>query len=58
MDGNTPATAHVRNLPVELGEEAFASTGAGFRAWCSKVDFKKFDISQLAAPSSATIAYK
>ncbi len=45
------------NMLIEFGD-AFDYTGADFRAWCSEVGFKRFEIIPLAGPSSAVVAYK
>lgn len=45
------------NMLIELGD-GFDYTGADFRAWCSEVGFKRFEIIALAGPASAAIAYK
>ena len=45
------------NMLIELGD-GFDYTGADFRAWCSEVGFKRFEIIALAGPTSAAIAYK
>jgi len=45
------------NMLVEFGE-AFDFTGADFSRWCSTVGFRKIEITHLAGPASAAIAYK
>ena len=45
------------NMLIELGD-GFDYTGADFRAWCSEVGFKRFEIIRLAGPASAAVAYK
>ena len=45
------------NMLIEFGD-AFDYTGADFRDWCSEAGFKRFEIMELAGPSSAAIAYK
>ena len=45
------------NMLIEFGD-AFDYTGADFRAWCSEAGFKRFDLINLAGPSSAAVAYK
>jgi 16S rRNA G1207 methylase RsmC len=45
------------NMLIEFGD-AFDYSGADFRAWCSTVGFKRFEVIHLAGPSSAAIAYK
>ncbi|XOV78055.1 MAG: methyltransferase [Aestuariibacter sp.] len=45
------------NMLIEFGD-AFDYTGADFRAWCSKAGFQRFEIINLAGPTSAAIAFK
>ncbi|HTM48543.1 MAG TPA: methyltransferase [Bryobacteraceae bacterium] len=45
------------NMLIEFGD-AFDYSGADFRKWCGEVGFQRFDVIQLAGPSSAAIAYK
>lgn len=45
------------NMLIEFGD-AFDFTGADFRAWCSEVGFRRFDVIPLAGASSAAVAYK
>lgn len=45
------------NMLIEFGD-AFDYTGANFREWCSEAGFKRFEIINLAGPTSAAIAYK
>jgi hypothetical protein len=45
------------NMLIEFGE-AFDYSGADFRAWCTKVGFRRFDQKHLAGASSVVIAYK
>jgi len=45
------------NMLIELGD-GFDYTEADFRAWCSEMGFKRFEIIALAGPASAAIAYK
>jgi predicted O-methyltransferase YrrM len=45
------------NMLIEFGD-AFDYSGADFRAWCSEVGFKRFEVIHLAGPSSAAVAYK
>jgi hypothetical protein len=45
------------NMLIEFGD-AFDYTGSNFRDWCSEVGFKRFEIIQLAGPTSAAVAYK
>lgn len=45
------------NMLIEFGD-AFDYTGADFKAWCSEVGFKRFEIFPLAGPTSAIVAYK
>jgi hypothetical protein len=45
------------NMLIEFGD-AFDYTGADFRGWCSEAGFKRFELINLAGPTSATIAYK
>jgi hypothetical protein len=45
------------NMLIEFGD-AFDFSGADFRAWCSEVGFKRFEVIHLAGPSSAAVAYK
>jgi hypothetical protein len=45
------------NMLIEFGD-AFDYTGENFREWCSEAGFTRFDIINLAGPTSAAIAYK
>ena len=45
------------NMLIEFGE-AFDFTGADFRQWCLEAGFARCEISPLAGPASAAIAYK
>lgn len=45
------------NMLIEFGE-AFDFTGADFCGWCEEAGFQRFDVMELAGPSSAAIAYK
>ncbi len=45
------------NMLIEFGD-AFDYTGENFRVWCSEAGFNRFDIINLAGPTSAAIAYK
>lgn len=45
------------NMLIETGD-GFDYTGADFRGWCSEVGFSRFEIINLAGPTSAAIAYK
>ena len=45
------------NMLIETGD-GFDYTGADFRAWCSEAGFKRFEVINLAGPTSAAIAYK
>ena len=45
------------NMLIEFGD-AFDYTGANFREWCGEVGFQRFEIINLAGPTSAAIAYK
>jgi hypothetical protein len=45
------------NMLIEFGD-AFDYTGANFREWCSEAGFQRFEILNLAGPTSAAIAYK
>lgn len=45
------------NMLIEFGD-AFDYTGADFRRWCAEVGFQRFEVTHLAGPSSAVIAYK
>lgn len=45
------------NMLIEFGD-AFDYTGADFKAWCSEVGFKRFEMYPLAGPTSAIVAYK
>ena len=45
------------NMLIEFGE-AFDYSAADFEAWCRNVGFSRFEVIQLAGPSSAAIAYK
>lgn len=45
------------NMLIEFGD-AFDYTGADFREWCNEAGFKRFEIINLAGPTSAAIAYK
>lgn len=42
---------------IEFGD-AFDFTGADFKEWCSEIGFKRFEVIQLDAQSSAAVAYK
>ncbi len=45
------------NMLIEFGD-AFDYSAAEFRAWCSEVGFRRFDVVHLAGASSAAIAFK
>jgi hypothetical protein len=45
------------NMLIEFGD-AFDYSGADFRQWCGEVGFQRFEVIQLAGPSSAAVAYK
>ena len=45
------------NMLIEFGD-AFDFTGGDFAAWCKQVGFKEIEITPLAGPTSAGIAYK
>lgn len=45
------------NMLIEFGD-AFDYTGADFRDWCGEAGFKRFEMMNLAGPTSAAIAYK
>lgn len=45
------------NMLIEFGD-AFDYSGAEFRAWCSEIGFRRFDVVHLAGASSAAIAFK
>ena len=45
------------NMLIEFGD-AFDYTAAEFREWCSEAGFQRFEIINLAGPTSAAIAYK
>ncbi|MGE5302616.1 MAG: methyltransferase [Alphaproteobacteria bacterium] len=45
------------NMLIENGD-GFDYTGADFRSWCGEAGFKRFDLINLAGPTSAAIAYK
>ena len=45
------------NMLIEFGD-AFDYTGADFRSWCSEAGFTRFELINLAGPTSAAIAYK
>ena len=45
------------NMLIEFGD-AFDYSGADFRKWCGEAGFKRFEVFQLAGPSSAAVAYK
>jgi len=45
------------NMLIEFGE-AFDYSGADFNGWCSEAGFDRFEVIQLAGPSSAAVAYK
>jgi predicted O-methyltransferase YrrM len=45
------------NMLIELGD-AFDFTGADLVRWCRQVGFQKVDITPLAGPTSAAVAYK
>jgi hypothetical protein len=45
------------NMLIEFGE-AFDYSAADFQKWCRQVGFTRFEVSHLAGPSSAAIAYK
>lgn len=45
------------NMLIEFGD-AFDYSGADFRAWCSEVGFRRFEVIHLAGAASAAVAYK
>jgi predicted O-methyltransferase YrrM len=45
------------NMLIEFGD-AFDYSAADFEKWCREAGFKRFEVIQLAGPSSAAIAYK
>jgi SAM-dependent methyltransferase len=45
------------NMLIEFGD-AFDYSAADFEKWCREAGFKRFEVVQLAGPSSAAIAYK
>ena len=45
------------NMLIEFGD-AFDYSAADFEKWCREVGFKRFEVTHLAGPSSAAIAYK
>ena len=45
------------NMLIEFGD-AFDYTAADFHAWCEEVGFRRFEVIELAGPSSAAVAYK
>ena len=45
------------NMLIEFGD-AFDYSAADFEKWCRETGFKRFEVIQLAGPSSAAIAYK
>ncbi len=45
------------NMLIEFGD-AFDYTSANFFEWCGEVGFKRFEVINLAGPTSAAIAYK
>jgi O-methyltransferase domain len=45
------------NMLIEFGDASDYS-GADFQEWCREAGFKRFEVIQLAGPSSAAIAYK
>jgi hypothetical protein len=45
------------NMLIEFGD-AFDFTGADLVRWCRQVGFQKVDITPLAGPTSAAVAYK
>ena len=45
------------NMLIEFGD-AFDFTFADFKAWCSEVGFRRFEVLSLAGQGSAAIAYK
>jgi len=45
------------NMLIEFGD-AFDYTNANFIDWCSEAGFKRFEVIELAGPTSAAIAYK
>ena len=45
------------NMLVEFGD-AFDYTAADFQGWCEEVGFRRFEVIELAGPSSAAVAYK
>jgi hypothetical protein len=45
------------NMLVEFGD-AFDYSTADFEKWCREVGFTRFEVIDLAGPSSAAVAYK
>ena len=45
------------NMLIEFGD-AFDFTNADFVDWCREAGFRRFEVIQLAGPSSAAVAYK
>ncbi len=45
------------NMLIEFGD-AFDYSAADFRGWCEEVGFCRFEVIELAGPSSAAVAYK
>jgi len=45
------------NMLIEFGD-GFDYTGEDFKAWCSEIGFKRFEIIPLAGPASVAVAYK
>ena len=45
------------NMLIEFGD-GFDFTGADFAGWCTHVGFRRVEITPLAGPASAGIAYK
>ena len=45
------------NMLIEFGD-AFDYTGADFRDWCREAGFQRFEMINLAGPTSAAVAYK
>ena len=45
------------NMMIEFGD-AFDYSAADFEEWCREVGFDRFEVSPLAGPSSAAVAYK
>jgi len=45
------------NMLIEFGD-AFDYTGEDFRTWCKEAGFKRFEVINLAGPTSAAVAYK